>query len=70
MDSVGRRKEPDPGQARSNLANTGIYVLEPEVLRYVPDKRFFAFAEALFLRLLAAGEKIVDYEGDFPTSLT
>jgi len=52
------------------LANTGIYVLEPEVLRYVPDKRFFAFAEALFLRLLAAGEKIVDYEGDFPTSLT
>jgi mannose-1-phosphate guanylyltransferase len=62
---VGFQEKPDPSEARSNLANTGIYVLEPEVLRYIPENRFFDFAEDLFPRLLAAGEKLVGYEGDF-----
>jgi mannose-1-phosphate guanylyltransferase len=62
---VGFQEKPDPSEARSNLANTGIYVLEPEVLRYIPENRFFDFAEDLFPRLLAAGEKLVWYEGNF-----
>jgi mannose-1-phosphate guanylyltransferase len=62
---VGFQEKPDPSEARSNLANTGIYVLEPEALRYIPENRFFDFAEDLFPRLLAAGEKLVGYEGNF-----
>ncbi|HZC19031.1 MAG TPA: NDP-sugar synthase, partial [Rubrobacteraceae bacterium] len=60
------QEKPDPHEAVSNLANTGIYVLEPEVLeKYVPGETFFDFAEDVFPALLAAGEKVVGYEGDF-----
>jgi mannose-1-phosphate guanylyltransferase len=60
------QEKPEPAEAVSNLANTGIYVLEPEVLAYIPDGTFFDFAEDVFPRLLDSGEKVVGYdEGDF-----
>jgi mannose-1-phosphate guanylyltransferase len=62
---VGFQEKPHPSQAKSNLANTGIYVFEPEVLSYIPPETFFDFAQDLFPRLLAAGEKVVGYEGEF-----
>jgi mannose-1-phosphate guanylyltransferase len=62
---VGFQEKPDTSEARSNLANTGIYVLEPEVLGYIPENTFFDFAQDLFPRLLAGGEKLVGYEGYF-----
>ncbi len=62
---VSFQEKPDPDQAISNLANTGIYVLEPEVLGYIPENTFFDFAEDVFPRLLAAGERLAGYEGSF-----
>jgi mannose-1-phosphate guanylyltransferase len=62
---VGFQEKPAPGEAVSNLANTGIYVFEPEVLEHIPADTFFDFAEDVFPRLLEAGEKFVGYEGDF-----
>jgi NDP-sugar pyrophosphorylase family protein len=62
---VGFQEKPDPGEAISDLANTGIYVLEPEVLKYIPEGTFFDFAEDVFPRLLEAGEKLAGYKGDF-----
>ena len=62
---VNFQEKPAPGEAISDLANTGVYVLEPEVLEYVPENRFFDFARDLFPRLLSAGEKLTGYEGDF-----
>jgi mannose-1-phosphate guanylyltransferase len=59
------QEKPDPDDAISNLANTGIYVLEPEVLNYIPKDTFFDFAEDVFPRLLEAGEKLVGYQGNF-----
>jgi mannose-1-phosphate guanylyltransferase len=59
------QEKPDPDAAISNLANTGIYVLEPEVLGYIPENTFFDFAKDVFPRLLAAGEKLAGYEGSF-----
>lgn len=59
------QEKPRPDEAISNLANTGIYVLEPEALRYIPENTFFDFAKDVFPRLLAAGERLVGYEGDF-----
>jgi NDP-sugar pyrophosphorylase family protein len=59
------QEKPDPLDAISNLANTGIYVLEPEVLDYIPEDTFFDFAEDVFPRLLAAGERLAGYEGSF-----
>ena len=62
---LGFQEKPDPGEAISTLANTGIYVLEPEALEYVPEGAFFDFARDVFPRLLGAGEKFVGYQGDF-----
>jgi mannose-1-phosphate guanylyltransferase len=63
---VAFQEKPEAGEAISNLANTGIYVLEPEALEYVPEGSFFDFAKDVFPRLLAAGERFVGYdEGDF-----
>ncbi|MBV9455386.1 MAG: NDP-sugar synthase [Rubrobacter sp.] len=62
---LGFQEKPQPEEAISNLANTGIYVLEPEVLEYIPKDTFFDFAEDVFPRLLKSGEKVVGYEGDF-----
>jgi NDP-sugar pyrophosphorylase family protein len=58
-------EKPEHSEAVSNLANTGIYVLEPEVLEYIPKNTFFDFAEDVFPCLLDAGEKVVGYEGAF-----
>jgi mannose-1-phosphate guanylyltransferase len=62
---VSFQEKPDPDEAISNLANTGIYVLEPEVFEYIPENTFFDFAKDVFPRLLAAGERVAGYEGCF-----
>ncbi len=62
---LGFQEKPDPGEAISTLANTSIYVLEPEALQYIPEGTFFDFAKDVFPLLLKAGEKFVGYQGDF-----
>ena len=62
---LGFQEKPDPEDAISTLANTGIYVFEPRVLDYVPEGTFFDFARDVFPRLLEAGETFVGYQGDF-----
>ena len=60
------QEKPKPEEAISTLANTGIYVLEPRVLDYIPQETFFDFAKDVFPRLLEAEERFVGYaEGDF-----
>ncbi len=62
---LGFQEKPDPKEAISTLANTGIYVFEPRALEYVPEDTFFDFARDVFPRFLEAGEKFVGYQGDF-----
>jgi mannose-1-phosphate guanylyltransferase len=62
---VGFQEKPNLKDAISTLANTGIYVLEPRVLEYIPEETFFDFAQDVFPRLLAAGEMLLGYEGEF-----
>jgi mannose-1-phosphate guanylyltransferase len=62
---VGFQEKPEPDKAISQLANTGIYVLEPEVLDYIPEDTFFDFAKDVFPRLLAADAKLTGYKGNF-----
>ena len=59
------QEKPHPSEAISNLANTGVYVLEPEVLDYIPENTFFDFAKDVFPRLLEAEERFVGYQGSF-----
>ena len=64
-DILGFQEKPDPKEAISTLANTGIYVLESRALEYIPEDTFFDFARDVFPRFLEAGEKFVGYQGDF-----
>ena len=54
IDSEGRitRFKEKPKEFFSNLVNSGIYVLEQEVLNYIPKNMMFDFSKNLFLKLL------------------
>lgn len=59
LDSAGRirkfKEKPTKEEAFSHLANAGIYVLEPEVLDFIPTDVKFDFSRDLFPKLLAKG---------------
>lgn len=59
---VGFQEKPDPSEARSNLANTGIYVFEPGIFDYVRPGTFSDFARDVFPRLLEAGERFAAFD--------
>jgi mannose-1-phosphate guanylyltransferase / phosphomannomutase len=56
-------EKPSWGQVFSDTINTGIYVLEPEVLRHIPTDRPFDFSKELF-PLLEMGRPIYGYVCD------
>ena len=45
-------EKPAWGEVFSDTVNTGIYILEPEVLNFIPDDRSFDFSQDLFPLLL------------------
>ncbi len=51
-------EKPGWGQVFSDTINTGIYVIEPEVLRHVPGDRPFDFSKELFPLLLEMGRPL------------
>jgi mannose-1-phosphate guanylyltransferase/phosphomannomutase len=51
-------EKPSWGQVFSDTINTGIYVLEPEVLKHVPADRPYDFSKELFPLLLEMGRPI------------
>ena len=51
-------EKPSWGQVFSDTINTGIYVLEPEVLRHVPAEGPYDFSKELFPLLLEMGRPI------------
>ena len=62
---LGFQEKPDPKEAISTLANTGIYVFEPQALEYIPENTFFDFAKDVFPKFLENGERFVGYQGNF-----
>ena len=48
----GFQEKPDPAEALSDLANCMIYILEPEIFDYFPDKPAVDFARDVFPALL------------------
>jgi mannose-1-phosphate guanylyltransferase len=54
-------EKPPPGTTTSNLINAGGYVLEPEVLEYIPAAQHYMFEKGLFPRLLQEGEPVYGY---------
>src|SRR5712691_8294370 len=54
-------EKPSWSQVFSDTINTGIYVLDPEVLKHVPADRPFDFSKELFPLLLEMGRPLYGY---------
>lgn len=54
-------EKPSWGEVISDTVNTGIYVLEPEVLDYIPAGEPYDFSQNMFPKLLAAGAPLYGY---------
>jgi NDP-sugar pyrophosphorylase family protein len=54
-------EKPTPERCFSNLINTGIYVLEPEVLRLIPEGKPFDFSKNLFPMMLESKMTIAGF---------
>jgi mannose-1-phosphate guanylyltransferase/phosphomannomutase len=57
-------EKPNWGQVFSDTVNTGIYVLEPEVMDHIPVGQPFDFSKDLFPSLLEKGYPIYGYIAD------
>jgi mannose-1-phosphate guanylyltransferase / phosphomannomutase len=57
-------EKPSWSQVFSDTINTGIYVLEPEVLKHVPSDRPYDFSKELFPYLLEMGRPLYGYVMD------
>ncbi|MBR6767456.1 MAG: NTP transferase domain-containing protein [Clostridia bacterium] len=58
---TGFIEKPDPGNAFSLQVNTGIYILEPDIFRFIPEDRPYDFGSELFPRLVKAGEAVFGF---------
>jgi NDP-sugar pyrophosphorylase family protein len=54
-------EKPPRGTERGNLANGGVYILEPEILRYIPASGYVDFAFDIFPFLLEQGIPLNSY---------
>lgn len=57
-------EKPEQSEVFSDLANTGIYILEPEAVRMIPQGVEFDFSKQLFPKIMDAGMKIFGYKMD------
>lgn len=53
---INRFLEKPKGEVFSKTANTGVYVLEPEVFDLIPPNTFYGFGNDVFPQLLASGK--------------
>ena len=65
VDDDGRVTEflekPDPDEVFSNTANTGIYIVEPGVLRDIPEGQEYDWSKELFPKLLQEERRVYGY---------
>ncbi len=52
-------EKPSWGEVFSDTINTGIYIIEPEILNYIPKNENFDFAKDLFPLLMRQGIKLM-----------
>ncbi len=57
-------EKPSREQVTSNMINAGVYILEPEVLKLIPQDTPFMFEHDVFPALLAKGEAVFGYITD------
>ncbi len=58
---VGFQEKPRPEEAKSNLVNTGIYIFETDIFKYIPANQFYDFAKNVFPAIIANNESLYAY---------
>ncbi len=58
------QEKPPINMAKSNLANTGIYIFSYEIFNFIPENTFYDFAKNVFPSILASGLKINTFVTD------
>ncbi len=61
---TGFIEKPGWTQASTDAANTGIYILNADIMDMVPENEEYDFAKNLFVDMLASGKKICAFETD------
>lgn len=61
---TGFQEKPLMGEAKSSLANSGIYVFEPDIFNHIPYGSFYDFGRDLYPKLLKAGIAYYGYKHD------
>jgi len=61
---TGFQEKPLMGEAKSRLANSGIYVFEPEIFKYIPCGAFYDFGRDLYPKLLEMQIPYYGYKHD------
>jgi mannose-1-phosphate guanylyltransferase/phosphomannomutase len=59
---TGFQEKPLPQQCESKLANTGLYIIEPDVLEIIPEGKEFDFARDVFPRILDMKKPLYGYK--------
>ncbi len=59
---TGFQEKPKQEEALSNLISTGIYILEPEVIDFIPESGDYGFGRQLFPKLVESGERVLSIE--------
>jgi mannose-1-phosphate guanylyltransferase/phosphomannomutase len=59
---IGFQEKPSPEECESNLINSGLYILEPDVLELIPSGKPFDFAKDVFPIILESGRPIYGYK--------
>jgi mannose-1-phosphate guanylyltransferase / phosphomannomutase len=54
-------EKPSWGEVFSDTINTGIYIIEPEILNYIPERENFDFAKNLFPLLMKRDIELMGY---------
>jgi len=54
-------EKPRPEEVFTDLANAGVYILEPEILDHIPTERRYDFGRDLFPDLLRRGVRLYGY---------
>ncbi len=57
-------EKPSWGQVFSDYVNTGIYVLDPEIFKYIPEGEKYDFSQQLFPKMLERGKPMFGYPCD------
>lgn len=61
--AVSFTEKPKAEEIKSNYINAGVYVIEPEILREIPENRPVSVEREIFPALLKDGKKVAVYKG-------